>query len=81
MKKDLQEIFLEKSCSGSWWCIIFVYMLFPFYWVIDSALKTENQLTMTPATFIPRDPDNKDVSPTLQNFRSVFQNGAFLLGD
>jgi trehalose/maltose transport system permease protein len=35
---------------------IAVYMLFPFYWAINSSLKTENQLQMTPATFIPRSP-------------------------
>jgi trehalose/maltose transport system permease protein len=60
--------------------IIFVYIVFPFYWMINSALKTENQLTMTPASFIPRDPTTLAFSPTLQNFGSVFQNDAFLLG-
>ena len=27
---------------------IAVYLLFPFYWAINSSLKTENQLAMTP---------------------------------
>ncbi len=59
--------------------VIFVYMVFPFYWAINSALKTEAQLQMTPATFVPRTPDGK-FAPTLQNFVAVFQNGSFLRG-
>jgi trehalose/maltose transport system permease protein len=60
--------------------IVFVYMIFPFYWAINSALKTEAQLQMTPATFVPRDPATKALSPTLRNFQAVFRNGGFLLG-
>ena len=55
-------------------------MLFPFYWAINSSLKTEAQLQMTPATFIPRDAENQGISPTLQNYKAVFQNEKFLLG-
>ena len=36
--------------------IVSVYLLFPFYWAINSSFKTENQLQMTPATFVPREP-------------------------
>lgn len=60
--------------------LIFVYMLFPFYWMINSSLKSEPQLFMTPATFVPRDPVTKDFSLTLTNYTSVFQNAAFLRG-
>jgi trehalose/maltose transport system permease protein len=60
--------------------LVFVYMIFPFYWAINSALKTEAQLQMTPATFVPRDPKTKAFAPTLQNFGAVFSNGAFLRG-
>lgn len=60
--------------------LIFLYMVFPFYWMINSALKTENQLQMTPATFIPLDPRTHSFSPTLQNFQAVFLNVKFLLG-
>jgi trehalose/maltose transport system permease protein len=60
--------------------LIFFYMVFPFYWAINSALKTEAQLQMTPATFVPRDPVTNAFSPTLQNFGAVFRNGTFLLG-
>jgi len=57
--------------------LIAVYMLFPFYWAIISSFKTENQLQMTPATFIPRDPKTLQVSWSFQNYLGVFQNKAF----
>ncbi len=80
MKKSSSRNILEKIVFWFVVVLIFVYIVFPFYWMINSALKTENQLTMTPATFIPRDPNTQAVSPTLQNFSSVFKNDAFLLG-
>ena len=60
--------------------IIFVYLIFPFYWAINSSLKTEAQLQMTPATFIPRTPDTKKISFSLENYKLVFTNGEFLNG-
>ncbi len=60
--------------------VIFVYMLFPFYWMINSSLKAEPQLFMTPATFVPRDPGTHNIAPTFQNYAAVFQNDAFLRG-
>jgi trehalose/maltose transport system permease protein len=59
---------------------IFFYMVFPFYWAINSALKTEAQLQMTPTTFVPLDPATKAFAPTFQNFLAVFQNSTFLIG-
>jgi trehalose/maltose transport system permease protein len=59
---------------------VFIYMVFPFYWAINSALKTERQLQMTPATFIPRDPQTMGFAPTIQNFSAVFRNDTFLRG-
>ncbi|CAN5812609.1 carbohydrate ABC transporter permease [soil metagenome] len=53
--------------------VIFVYLIFPFYWALISALKTQAELIRTPATYFPE-------NPTLQNFRAVFQNTAFLRG-
>jgi len=53
--------------------IIFIYLIFPFYWAINSALKTQAELIQTPATYLPQ-------NPTLVNFRAVFQNDAFLRG-
>ncbi|MEJ2288295.1 MAG: carbohydrate ABC transporter permease [Deinococcales bacterium] len=32
---------------------ILVYLLFPFYWALNSALKTQRELIQTPATFWP----------------------------
>jgi trehalose/maltose transport system permease protein len=53
--------------------VIFVYTVFPFYWALISALKPENELIHTPATFFPQ-------NITLQNFAAVFQNDKFLRG-
>lgn len=60
--------------------VIFVNLVFPFYWAINSSLKSENQLIMTPATMVPRDPSSGAFSPTLANYRSVLGNGAFWRG-
>jgi len=59
---------------------IFVHMTLPFYWAVNSSLKSEPQLMMTPATMVPRSPETKAVSLTLQNYRAVFRNEAFLRG-
>jgi len=60
--------------------LIMLYLLFPFYWAVNSSLKNENQLMMTPTTFIPRDPVTKEFSPTLDNYRAVFQSDQFIRG-
>lgn len=51
--------------------VIFVYLMFPFYWALVSALKTQTELIRTPATLWP-------VDPTLQNFRAVLSSPTFL---
>ncbi|HEX7003287.1 MAG TPA: carbohydrate ABC transporter permease [Trueperaceae bacterium] len=53
--------------------VIFVYLMFPFYWATISALKTENELIRTPATYFP-------IDLTLQNFMAVLSNERFLRG-
>lgn len=53
--------------------IIFIYLMFPFYWAVVSALKTERELFATPATLWP-------TNPTLVNFQAVLQNPSFLRG-
>jgi trehalose/maltose transport system permease protein len=58
--------------------ILAIWLLFPFYWAINSSFKTENQLSMMPATFIPRDPLTKEISFSLRNYEAVFSNQAFL---
>ena len=49
---------------------IFVYALFPFFWVIRSAFTPEADLFTTPIQYIPR-------HPTLQNFRDALSSGDF----
>ncbi|HET8986405.1 MAG TPA: carbohydrate ABC transporter permease [Trueperaceae bacterium] len=51
--------------------IIFVYLMFPFYWALVSALKSQAELIQTPATLWP---DN----PVLTNFRAVLSNDRFI---
>ena len=53
--------------------IIFVYLMFPFYWALISALKTGSELNQTPVTYFPQ-------NPSLKNFASVFRNTTFLRG-
>ena len=53
--------------------VIFIYLMFPFYWAIVSALKSERELFQTPATLWP-------TNPTLINFQAVLGNPAFLRG-
>lgn len=51
--------------------VIFVYLMFPFYWAVISALKTQRELIQTPATLWP-------ANPSLANFRAVLGNGDFM---
>ncbi len=59
---------------------IFIHMTFPFYWAINSSLKSETQVQMQPATMIPRDPQTLEFSPTLQNYQAIFRNITFVRG-
>lgn len=65
-----------------WVLVVFMafWMLFPFYWMLNSALKSEAQLQMTPATFVPRDPITGAIALSWQNFKAVFQNVKFIRG-
>ncbi|MFP4021082.1 MAG: carbohydrate ABC transporter permease, partial [Halanaerobium sp.] len=60
--------------------LVVIYLLFPFYWAIASSLKSESQLSMTPATLIPRDPDTGEISIFTRNYIAVFSNGGFVRG-
>lgn len=51
--------------------IILLYTLFPFYWAIVSSLKTNNEIIRPDPTFWPMD-------PTLQNYRTVLNDGNFM---
>ena len=58
--------------------VMAVWMLFPFYWALNSSFKTEGQLAMTPATFVPRSPVTGEVDFSLKNYQAVLNNEAFL---
>ncbi|MEI2688575.1 MAG: carbohydrate ABC transporter permease [Anaerolineae bacterium] len=60
--------------------LVVIWMLFPFYWAINSSLKTEAQLQMTPATFVPRNPSTGEVDPTMINYSAVLHNPEFWRG-
>lgn len=53
--------------------VIFIYLMFPFYWALISSLKPYSELVRSPATLWPE-------TITLQNYRAVFSNTAFLRG-
>ncbi|MFP4362699.1 MAG: carbohydrate ABC transporter permease [Spirochaetia bacterium] len=78
-KKDTRRI-LMKVLFWVVIVIIFLEMIFPFYWALNSSLKTEAQLQMMPATMVPVDPDTGSFSPTLRNYALVFTNGQFIRG-
>ena len=60
--------------------IIVIYLLFPFYWALNSSLKSESQLSMTPATFVPRDPQTNEIDFYLTNYEGVFASDKFVRG-
>ncbi|MGM0432401.1 MAG: carbohydrate ABC transporter permease [Spirochaetota bacterium] len=60
--------------------VMFVNLVFPFYWTLNTSFKTENQLMMTPATLLPRNPETGKIAFTFQNYGAVFRNNAFVRG-
>jgi trehalose/maltose transport system permease protein len=58
--------------------VMAIWMLFPFYWAINSSFKSERQLAMTPTTLVPRAPVTGEVSIYMRNYEAVFSNQAFL---
>ncbi|MCB0077727.1 MAG: carbohydrate ABC transporter permease [Anaerolineales bacterium] len=61
--------------------VVVIYLIFPFYWMLNTSFKSEAQLQMTPATFVPRDPGGTGaIDFTLKNYQAVFQNDTFLRG-
>ncbi|MFO7820223.1 MAG: carbohydrate ABC transporter permease [Halanaerobacter sp.] len=79
LNKEQKEL-LKKI--GFWFLIgiIVIYLLFPFYWAINSSLKSEDQLMMMPATWVPRNPDTGAVDITFKNYINILQSGEFLRG-
>jgi len=60
--------------------VIFIQMVFPFYWAVNSSLKNQDQLLMMPATMAPRDPESLKLSLTLKNYVAVFRDESFVRG-
>jgi trehalose/maltose transport system permease protein len=58
--------------------VLAIWLLFPFYWAVTSSFKTENQLQMMPATFIPRSPETNAIDIYWGNYWEVLHNPAFL---
>ena len=79
MNKNARNV-LSRILFWFLYALIVVWMLFPFYWAVNSSMKTEAQLQMTPATFVPRDPQTNDIAVTLQNYGAVFRNDSFVRG-
>ena len=57
-----------------------LYFIIPFYWAANASLKSDSQLAMTPATFLPRDPASNQLRPTLQNYTYTLHQPAFWTG-
>jgi len=79
MTRDQKKI-LKKVLFYLVLAVIVIYLLFPFYWAISSSLKSEAQLSMTPGTLLPRDPDTGEISFFIRNYRAIFSNGGFVRG-
>ena len=60
--------------------LVVVLLLFPFYWMANSAFKSEPQLQMTPATFVPRSPATRHVAFSGESFRGIFADDQVLRG-
>lgn len=60
--------------------VIAIYLLFPFYWAINSSLKSEAQLQMTPGTYLPRNPADGSIDLFFRNYSAVFDNDRFING-
>lgn len=58
--------------------ILFMNVFFPFYWAINTSLKTESQLFMTPTTFVPLNPQTQEISLFWGNYTAIFRNKTFL---
>lgn len=54
--------------------VIAAYLVFPFFWAVMSSLKTDSQLAMSPATYIPRDPETGAISFFTGNYEAVLRS-------
>ncbi len=54
--------------------VIAAYLVFPFYWMVMSSFKTQSQLAMTPATYLPRSPETGAISFFTGNYEFVLRS-------
>jgi trehalose/maltose transport system permease protein len=59
---------------------IVVYLVFPFYWAVNSSFKTEAQLQMSPTTIVPRNIESNSFDLTFKNYINIFKNDQFVRG-
>ena len=57
-----------------------VLLLFPFYWMVNSSFKSEPQLLMTPATFVPRSAQTHAVLFSARNYAAVLRSNQVVRG-
>jgi trehalose/maltose transport system permease protein len=72
-KTPALQIFSVLERVGFWIVVLFfmAYSVFPFYWAINTSLKTDNEISRTPITVTPR-------NPTVENYRSIAANTEFM---
>lgn len=74
---------LKKNMRKAGFTILMIlicsYLLFPFYWALNSSLKNEAQLQMVPVTLLPVD-TNGSLAPTFSNYGAVLTDATFLRG-
>jgi len=75
MKKNRSLWVMGKIAFWILIILIFFYMLFPFYWAVNSSLKSEAQLQMTPATLLPVDRVWEVFSDASELCRVFFNDG------
>ncbi|ACL70830.1 carbohydrate ABC transporter permease [Halothermothrix orenii] len=76
----LKNLSLKKVVFYLVLTVVIFYLLFPFYWAVNTSFKSEAQLSMTPATFLPVDPETGEVSFYLRNYEAVFEDDQFMRG-
>lgn len=79
MSKRTKKI-IQKTTFYVVLSIVIIYLVFPFYWAINTSFKSESQLQMTPATWLPRSPKTGRISLYLNNYVDIFKTGEFTKG-
>ncbi len=73
IQKHKRQALVRKIALAALLLVVIVYLAFPFYWALISALKTENELIQPPATYWPQ-------TISLANFQNVLSSPEILRG-